>query len=244
MKRILLINPNTTSSITDRMVQYLESVIAEPVEFVGVTGRFGAHYISSRAAAAIAGHAALDAMAEHVGDCGAVYLACFGDPGLLALKELSPVPVVGMAEAACIDAAKDNRRFSIVTGGSAWEAMLTEFVQTIGLSEQLASIRAVTMTGDQIAADPDGAVTPLAQASRACAEIDGADVVILGGAALAGLAVRLQPFVPIPVICSVEAGARAALNAISAPRSEINPPHRTPSVGLSPLLATRLAGPT
>lgn len=242
MTRILLINPNTTASITDRMIAYLRSVMAEPADFVGVTGRFGARYISSRSAVAIASHAALDAMASHVAGCDAVYLACFGDPGLLALKELSPAPVIGMAEAACLEAAQGHRRFSIVTGGSAWQEMLTEFVQGIGLSSQLASIRAVPLTGDRIAADPAAAIPALAAACNDCVAADGADVVILGGAAMAGLAAPLQPLVPVPIICSVLAGAQAAHRQASAVARAAGQTAGVESVGLSPELARRLAG--
>src|SRR5436190_11396013 len=123
------------------MADYAETIGSDGAIFVPVTGRFGAAYISSRAAAAIAAHAALDALAEHAHDCDAVYLACFGDPGLAALKEVSPVPVVGMAEASCIEAARAGRRFGIVTGGALWKPMLEEFVATLGLSQQLAGIR-------------------------------------------------------------------------------------------------------
>jgi CheY-like chemotaxis protein len=103
--RILLINPNTSAHVTDLVARHVRTQLDGRAELRAVTGRFGARYIASRAAAAIAGHAALDALAEHGADCDAVYLACFGDPGLLALRELSRVPVVGMAEAACREAA-------------------------------------------------------------------------------------------------------------------------------------------
>lgn len=43
-------------------------------------------------------HAALD---EHGAGRDAALLACFGDDGLDVPKELAPVPMVGMAEAAC-----------------------------------------------------------------------------------------------------------------------------------------------
>lgn len=241
MTRILLINPNTTSSITDGMIAYLRSVMSEPVEFVGVTGRFGARYISSRPSAAIAGHAALDAMADHVSGCDAVYLACFGDPGLLALKELSPVPVIGMAEAACVDAAQGDRRFSIVTGGSAWQEMLAEFVQGIGLSSQLASIRPIPMTGDQIAAKPEATAPALAAACNECVATDGADIVILGGAAMAGLASRIQPLVSVPVVCSILSGAQAALRSASGPAYTKSNVSGVGSVGLPPALKRLLA---
>jgi allantoin racemase len=241
MRRILLINPNTTFSITDQMIAYLRSAISDPIEFVGATGRFGASYISSRAAAAIAGHAALDAMAGNYSDCDAIYLACFGDPGLLAMKELSPIPVIGMAEAACAEATAGGRRFSIVTGGSAWKPMLTEFVQSIGLSQDLASIRVVPMTGDQIAADPDAALASLTGACNECASLDGAEVVILGGAALAGLAAQLQPKVSIPVICSVLAGARAAIRQAAEAARATTVIQPVTSIGLSDSLSALLA---
>jgi Asp/Glu/hydantoin racemase len=234
--RILLINPNTTASITEHVVAYIGGIVGDAATFVPATGKFGARYISSRAAAAIAAHAALDALAEHAEGCDAVYLACFGDPGLAALKEVSPVPVIGMAEASCQEAARGGRRFAIVTGGVLWKPMLDEFVATLGLSRQLAAIRTIAPTGDQIANDPDAALSQLADACTACARDDGADIAILGGAALAGLAQRIQPLVPVPVLCSVETGAKAVIVAATTQANERSAP-RLASVGLSPALA-------
>jgi allantoin racemase len=214
--RILVINPNTSPSVTDLVATVTRSVAGDRAEVVPVTGRFGARYISSRAAAAIAGHVALEALAEHVEGCDAVYLACFGDPGLAALKEVSPVPVVGMAEASCEAACRRGKRFAIVTGGALWGPMLREFTAALGFAAHLASVRTVAPTGGEIARDPTAALVLLAGACTACAREDGAEVVILAGAALAGLAARIQPAVPVPVLCSVETGAVAALAAAEA----------------------------
>jgi Asp/Glu/hydantoin racemase len=240
--RILLINPNTTASITERVAAYAGEVIGDAATFVPVTGGFGARYISSRAAAAIAAHAALDALAEHVAGCDAVYLACFGDPGLAACKEVSPVPVIGMAEAACIEAARDGRRFAIVTGGVLWKPMLEEFVATLGLSQQLAAVRTIAPTGGDIARDPDAALALLADACTACATNDSADVVILGGAALAGLAERIQPRAKVPLLCSVASGAKAVLAAAVSRRQHERSAPSLESVGLNPLLAKLIDG--
>jgi Asp/Glu/hydantoin racemase len=163
-----------------------------------------------------------------------VYLACFGDPGLAALRETSPVPVIGMAEASCLEACNRGRRFAIVTGGALWGPMLTEFVAWLGLAERLAAVRTIAPTGDRIARDPEAALTELAAACTACAAEDGADVVILGGAALAGLAARIQPAVPIPVLCSVEVGTRAAMAAAACSNRSAAAPPALDSVGLRP----------
>lgn len=238
--RILLINPNTSAQVTDLVAGHVRGQLGGRAELRAVTGRFGARYIASRAAAAIAGHAALDALAEHGAGCDAVYLACFGDPGLLALRELSRVPVIGMAEAACREAASAGR-FGIVTGGAAWEPMLREFVATLGLSGSLAALRTVAPSGGAIARDPDAALAILSEACRACAA-SGAETVILGGAGLAGLAARIAPQVPIPVICSVEAGTRAVL-AAGASGSARSRPEPVDSIGLGAALAARLIDP-
>jgi allantoin racemase len=240
--RILMINPNTSAAVTDLVAAHVRAIAGDRATITPVTGRFGARYIASRAAVVIAGHAALDALAEHVAGCDAVYLACFGDPGLAALKEVSPVPIVGMAEASCREACSRGGRFAIVTGGALWEPMLREFVFGLGLSDRLAAIRAIASAGDEIARNPDAALAPLAAACMACAREDGADVVILGGAALAGLAARIQPAVPVPVLCSVEAGALAILAAGDAGPSARSTP-AVESIGLSPALAKLLGSP-
>jgi Asp/Glu/hydantoin racemase len=219
---------------------HARATAGDSATFVPVTGRFGANYISTRASAAIAAHAALDALAQHVAGCDAVYLACFGDPGLAALREMSPVPVIGMAEASCLEACNRGRRFAIVTGGALWEPMLTEFVAWLGLVERLAAVRTIAPTGDRIARDPEAALAQLAAACTACAAEDGADVAILGGAALAGLAARIQRSVPIPVLCSVEVGTRAAIAAASRANRRVPSPPALDSVGLSPDLAKLL----
>jgi Asp/Glu/hydantoin racemase len=238
--RVLLINPNTSRSVTELVVSHVRRIAGGAAEIVPVTGRFGARYIATRAAAAIAGHAALDALAENAADCDAIYLACFGDPGLAALREVSPVPVVGMAEASCRAACEAGGRFAIVTGGALWGPMLTEFVAWLGLSDRFVGVRTVAATGDLIARDPDAALAGLAEACTQCATRDGADIVILGGAALAGLAERIQPRVPIPVLCSVAEGTRAVLSqARGSPVGGEAP--SLESVGLAPALAGLLA---
>jgi allantoin racemase len=235
--RLLLINPNTTASITEKVAAEARRVARPDTEIVPVTGAFGARYISSRAAYAVAAHAALDAYAN-APPHDAVVLACFGDPGLDALREISPRPVIGMADASLRAASRLGRKFAIVTGGVRWVAMLEEFVAARGLSDRLAGVRAVPQTGGAIAADPDAFVDALASACRAAAD-DGADVVILGGAGMAGLAARVGKLVPVALVDCIEAAIReaetqAGVPTITAGGSSVE------SVGLSPALAARL----
>jgi Asp/Glu/hydantoin racemase len=241
MRSILLINANTTAAITDRLVAMGNAMAPAGLRFVGATARFGARYIASRAASAVAAHAALDCFAEHGAGAEAVLLGCFGDPGLDALKEVAPVPVLGLAEAAVQAALAIAPRFGVVTGGTAWGPMLQEFFAGRGQAAALAGVRTVVPTGGEMARDPDGAAALLAEACRACVEQDGAGVVILGGAGLAGFAATLQGRVPVPVVCSVEAGLRGVIAAIGGGRAAILPHQPVETVALSPALARLLS---
>jgi allantoin racemase len=220
MPRLLVINPNTTASITALVARHVRASVGHGVEVVCATGRFGCAYIASETCYAIAGHAALACLAEHGAGCDAVLLACFGDPGLFALREASAAPVIGLAEASLQAAAERGGRLSIVTGGERWKAMLERFAAMLGYRDRLASVRTLSLTGAEIAEKPDGALAALVEACAAAADEDGAEVVILGGAGLAGLAERIQPHVRRPVLDSVVVGAqRAALLCHAQPRS-------------------------
>jgi Asp/Glu/hydantoin racemase len=179
------------------------------VEIVAVTARFGAAVIASEAAFAIAAHATLDAYAANPGPWDAVLLACFGDPALFALREISPAPVVAFADAAIMEAARFGR-FAIVTGGVRWAPMLTRLAAALGHGDALAGVVTLSIDGGQIAANPDAALAALQAAVQQGVDRYGAHAVIIGGAGLAGLAARLQPAAPVPLIDSVLAGVSRA----------------------------------
>lgn len=215
MRRLLVINPNTTASVTALLQHHVAAALGPTVKVHAVTARFGAPYIACEASYAVAGHATLDAWAtaltEHPDTApDAVLIGCFGDPGLLALRESAGVPVTGLAEAAFTEAAQHGR-FAIVTGGARWAPMLQRLADQLGFGAALAGIHTVAPTGAELAADPVAARSLLQQAGSDAAQRFGAAAVVLGGAGLAGMAAAVQGGVGVPVIDSVLAGARHAL---------------------------------
>lgn len=244
MPRLLILNSNTTAAVTELVATHVRAVLGDSCEIVPATARFGARYISNEAAYAIAGHSALDALAEAGPRIDGVLLACFGDPGLFALREVSRAPVTGLAEAAMVEAERHGR-YAIVTGGVLWKVMLERLAQALGMQASIAAIRPITLTGDRIAADPDGALDFLAAEANAAVRENGAQAVVLGGAALAGLAERIADRVPVPLIDSVHAGARVAAARMAARPAvaPASPPGPTPTVGLGDALARLLAPP-
>jgi Asp/Glu/hydantoin racemase len=249
--RLLLINGNTDPAMTARMVTLARTTAGTGVAIEGATARFGARYISTRSAAAIAGHAVLDALAHALAEGArpdAVMLACFGDPGIAALRELSPVPVVGMAEASILAAATLGGQIALLTGGARWVPMLTEYAAALGFGGRVV-VRGIALRGDAIAADPDAALPALAAEARAAVERDGAEVVVLGGAGLAGLAERLGDAVPVPLLDSLACAVRAAIalargNAAKPTAGSYAAPPPVPVDGLSPPLTGLLAPAT
>ena len=212
--RLLILNPNTSASVTARLMAHAQALLAarapatDPTQVMldAVTAQLGASYIASEASYAIAGHAALDTWARHAaagGRADAVLLGCFGDPGVWGLREATGLPVIGLAEAAMRRAARHGR-FAIVTGGLAWVPMLQRLARSLGLADALAAVHAVAPSGAQLAADPAAARALLGQACRQAAV--GVDAVILGGAGLAGHAQALHSAVPVPLIDSASAG--------------------------------------
>ena len=212
--RLLIINPNTTTTITALLEANAKKVAGTQVQVSAVTARFGASYIACEATYAVAGHAVLDAWAAALASGGmlpdAVLIGCFGDPGLLALRESSRAPVTGLAEAAFTEAARYGP-FAIVTGGQRWKPMLGRLAHQLGYGQLLQGIHTVAPTGAQLAQDPVAARSLLASACQQAAKDFKAKAVILGGAGLAGMAAAIQADVAVPVIDSVLAGTRQAL---------------------------------
>jgi allantoin racemase len=215
MRELLIINPNTSERVSALLQTHAQAAAGSHVRVRTATARFGAPYIADEASFAVAAHAALDAWAAHLAGPAprpdAVLIGCFGDPGLMALRESSPVPVTGLAEASFIEAARHGR-YAIVTGGQRWGPMLQRLAQALGQAQQLAGIHTVAPTGAQLASDPAAAHRLLAQACRdAVHQLGDVQAVILGGAGLAGMAGAIQAGVPVPVIDSVTAGTHWAL---------------------------------
>ena len=240
MRQLLVINPNMSAHVSALLQRHVQGAAGSHVAVRTATARFGAPYIACEASYAVAAHAALDVWAHEIAQQqtapDAVLIGCFGDPGLLALRESSPVPLTGLAEASFIEASRHGR-FAIVTGGTRWGPMLQRLAQVLGHAPQLAGIHTVLPTGAQLAADPAAARALLAQACCDVARQMGVQAVVLGGAGLAGMAAKIQPQVPVPVIDSVTAGTHWALRSHAPPAERSTPGFDVAWENLSPELA-------
>ena len=204
--KILLVNANTTAAVTQRIAAEARRVASPGTEVLPVTGTFGAPIIGTRAEMAIAEHTALDLVAKHGAGVDAVVIGVSFDVGLRALRELAPVPVVGMTEAACLMACTLGGPFGIVTYGARSAAILREIVAGYGLAGRLAGVHGLDASPADMLKDPQALHAQIAGAACELAQRDGAEAVILAGAVMAGLPPLLQEQVPCPLVEGIACG--------------------------------------
>ncbi|MDQ7094377.1 aspartate/glutamate racemase family protein [Desulfosporosinus sp. PR] len=244
--RVLVINPNISESVTELIAQEARRAASPGTDLIFATAPFGVAYIETRMEALIGGYASACVAAEHQGEYDGVVIAAFGDPGLLGIKELLNVPVVGMTEAALASACLLGQRFSIIAISSRIKAWYQECVERSHLSTRLASIRSLNDPLRDIGTVQEDHAERLKELAKEAVEQDGADVIILAGAPLAGLARSLQGQLPVPVVDGVSSAVRHCESLI-----ELNPgiavsgsfarPPVKPNKGLPTALAALLA---
>ncbi|MDQ8730878.1 aspartate/glutamate racemase family protein [Bradyrhizobium sp. LHD-71] len=243
--RILLLNPNTSDAMTARMLQTAEAAKAPGTTMVPVTATRGVPYIASRAEAQIGGAIALEMLAEHHHSVDAAIIAAFGDPGLFGARELFDIPIVGMAEAAMLSACMLGRRFAIVTFARALGPWYEECVAMHGLTARCAGVTMLDSPIRQVSDVQEEKEDLLVQmALRAVHERD-ADVIIMGGAPLTGLAPKVANRIPVPVVDQVAASVKQAellvgLATVKASAGTFRRPPAKSTIGLPDALARRI----
>ncbi|MBV9194026.1 MAG: hypothetical protein JO168_07750 [Solirubrobacterales bacterium] len=245
--RLLLVNPNTSSGLTERMASAARLAASAGVEIDVLTAHRGFPYIASRAEADIAAAIVLEMLAEHAPGYHAAIVGAFGDPGLAGARELLPIPVVGLAEAAMLSACMLGSRFAILTFSSTLVPWYRDCVGRNGLGGRCAGVFVAGggfTTIDNVQAEMAERIVEAAQGVIAEAE---ADVVVFGGAPLAGLAERVKERIPVPVVDCVaaavkQAEALVALRPHKAVAGSFRRPPGKPSTGLAEPLASLIAG--
>jgi allantoin racemase len=218
--RILVANANTTAAITALCADAACAAASPGTSIIPATPRFGPAVIATRAENIIAGHALLALLAEYAGQVDGVLLAVSHDTALEAARQLMPCPVVAMTEAACLTACLTGGRFGLATFGRT--ETYRERIAQHGLSGRLAGLAGVDATPQDAVRDPDGVALKLLGAIEALVA-QGADSVVLGGAALAGMGPKLQPRSPVPLLDGIACGVRLLemLVALKLPKPKV-----------------------
>jgi allantoin racemase len=207
--RIKVINPNTTQSMTERIGAAARAVAAAGTEIVAVSPAMGPVSIEGHYDEAVSALGVLDEIRRGEGQGFDGYvIACFGDPGLSAARELARGPVAGIAEAAMHAASFIAAGFSVVTTLERTCDIARDLAEKYGMARFCRGIRGTDLAVlDLEKPGSDARCIITAQCRRALVE-DRSEAIVLGCAGMADLAAAIAAEIGAPVISGVEAAVK------------------------------------
>ena len=201
-RRILIINPNTSTSTTKQMEDACAKIAAPGTTVHGkcIQERpdFSSYKVFSYVDLTICTFEAVKIAWQNRTNYEGIVVAGFSDVGVDAMKELLEIPVLGIAESSYHLAALLGHRFSVLTGTEKWTPPKQDYVKALGVEGKVASFRSYTEweTNDSF----EELRQRLVRVAKACVEDDGAEVIVLGGGPLVGYGKLVEAELGIPVI--------------------------------------------
>ena len=221
MKPLIVINPNSSTSVTQGIaaaVAPLES-FGRPIECLTLAE--GPPGIENQRQADLTIGPML-ALAASRDDAAGYVIACFGDPGLHALRDQTALPVVGIQEAAVLTALGLGQRLGIISIVSASIPRHMRSFGAMGVMDRIAGDRALGL-GVLELADKDRCLAAMIETGKRLRDDDGANVLISGCAGMAYLRDPLEQATGLPVVEPCQAGVSMALGQIPYPQARGSP---------------------
>lgn len=202
--KILLVNPNATASMTDKIAASARRVAGPGVEIVARTGEgapasIEGHYDEAMSVPALLRHAR---EGERDGVAGVV-VACFDDPGIGACRELASGPVIGIAEAAMKAATMLATSFSVVTTLPRSVPVIEELARRYGVDHQCRKVRSASISVLALEEEGSGAREKVRDEILRAIQEDNCEAIVLGCAGMADLTDWLSRETGVPVIDGV-----------------------------------------
>lgn len=236
--KVLVVNPNTSQEITERINSTVQKYAASTTECTTLRPEYGPRSIESIYDALLSSPGTLEAVIPHLNEYDAFLMACYADhPVISAVREITDKPVVGMAEASMHMACMLGHRFSIVTSTNPWIPLLYDGIQRFGLSTRCASVRAI---GLPVLTGPAETLAAITQVAQEAVLRDGAEVICLGSASMTGLDKPLEQILKVPVLDGIVCGLKflegmGAYGVGTSKRLAYSVPHQKEQLNLSPI---------
>ncbi len=207
MAEILVINPNSSASVTRSMDACLDEVRSLSGHAMRCsTLEKGPPGIETDAhITAVIPHL-LERIAEIPAD--AYVIGCFSDPGIEQARTATKKPVVGIGEAAYLAALGLGRRFGVISIVAASVLRHQKYIDRLGLSDRLAGDRPIGFGVTEL--EGEAVMGQLVRVGKALRDDDGADVLVLGCAGLGSYRHALEEELGLPVVDPVQAAAAQA----------------------------------
>jgi allantoin racemase len=209
--RILVINPNTTASMTEKIGKAAREVAGADTEIVARNPITGPASIQGPED----GEAALPGLFTEIEkandeDFDAIIIACFDDTGLYQARQRTLRPVIGIGEAGYHAATLIAGRFSVVTTLSVSIPVIEDNIVTYGFKTRCARVRASEVPVLELERPGSDACRTISLEIASALSNDGSDAIVLGCAGMADLANELSLEHGVPVIDGVAAAVKLA----------------------------------
>lgn len=208
--RILIVNVNTTASMTDGIAAQARKFASPGTEIVGLTPRFGAESVEGNFESYLCAVGVMDAVMRYDQPYDAVIQAGYGEHGREGLQELLEVPVVDITEAAASTAMFLGHKYSVVTTLDRAAPLIEDRLKLAGLDARCASVRASGMAVLELESQPERAVETIVAQAEAAVRDDHAEVICLGCGGMAELEAKVRERTGVPVVDGVAAAVTIA----------------------------------
>jgi len=212
--RLTVINPNTSEALTAQITAAARAVALPQVSVRGTHPSRGVSSVESHAEETWAALGVVEQVQLHDADTDAFVVACFGDTGVDAAREVATGPVVGMTEAALTTAALLAHRFAVITLPPRTMAHTDRVLAATGLRHRC-SVHAVEVSVEDLEGGSTHLLPAFIEAASRAIEQDHAEAIVLGCAGLADLVPRLRAATGLPVVEGVAAAVGIATSLLA-----------------------------
>lgn len=212
MKTLIVINPNSSQTVTDGIDAAVDPLRRFGIPIRCLTLAQGPPGIESQRQADLT-IAPMLALAADQQDAAGYVIACFGDPGLHALRDQTALPVVGIQEASVMTALTLGQRFGVIAILPTSIPRHLRAFGAMGVLDRLAGDRALGL-GVADLADESKSLEAMIATGKRLRDEDGANVLIMGCAGMARYRAPLQEATGLPVVEPTQAAVSAALGQI------------------------------
>jgi allantoin racemase len=217
---ILVVNPNTSQEMTAAIDRVAQAAAGSSANVLTIRSRNGPYTIEGALDAALATAGMLEVVAARSDHFDAVVVACFGDPGVEALRMLLRVPVIGIGAASFMQAACLSQHFAIITPVAGTQERYAAVTTAMGLDKQFVGTYPTPLSvADFESDDPTVLETLVFHAAQAVK--DGADCLLFGCAGIADQVRDIEERVGVTCVASAAAGVSQAIACLRHRRSSV-----------------------
>lgn len=214
MKRILVINPNSSVAVTDGI-----DLACAPLRIEGgpqiecITLAEGPPGIETQQHVDGVIGPLTRVVRERSANCQAFVIACYSDPGLHGCREATPHPVLGISECGILTALTLGQRFGVIAILPRSIPRHLRYIGSLGVTDRLAGERALGLGVTELA-DESRTLDRMIATGKALRDSDRADVLVMGCAGMARYRDRLQEATQLPVVEPTQAAVTMAIGRV------------------------------